>query len=111
MVDLTFLEKLSKGDVPKMKRYITMYLSIAPEIFDRMRNNLDEENWSDLALNVHSIKPQTDYMGVESLKEVLIEIENSASNGNYQTIPGLFQKAFELHEKSQVALNMKLNEL
>jgi len=111
MLDLTFLEKLSKGDVPKMKRYITMYLSIAPEIFERMRNNLDEENWSDLALNVHSIKPQTDYMGVESLKEVLIEIENSVLNENYQTIPGLFQKAFALHEKSQASLNMKLNEL
>jgi len=111
MLDLTFLEKLSKGDIPKMKRYISMYLSTAPEIFDRMRNNLNEENWSDLALNAHSIKPQTDYMGVESLKEVLIEIENSVLNENYQIIPGLFQKAFVLHEKSLTSLNMKLHEL
>jgi len=111
MIDLSFLEKISKGDIPKMKRYISMYLTVAPEIFERMQKNLDEENWLDLALNAHSIKPQTDYMGIESLKQVLMEIENAVVKSNYTSLAMLFETAFELNEKSQVVLNNKLKEL
>ena len=111
MIDLSFLKKLSKGDIPKMKRYISMYLSTAPEIFERMRKNLEEENWSDLALNAHSIRPQTDYMGIASLKQILMDIEYAVVKRNYQTLPSLFQSALELHEKSQVALSLKLKGL
>lgn len=111
MVDLSFLEKLSRGDVPKMKRYISMYLSVAPEIFARMRKSLNEENWSDLALNAHSIKPQTDYMGIEPLKQVLMDIEYAVVNEKYQSLTSLFETAFELHEKSQIILKNKFKEL
>ena len=34
MVDLTFLEKFTKGDKNKMKRYINMYLSVAPNTLE-----------------------------------------------------------------------------
>ncbi|MGK0385865.1 MAG: HPt (histidine-containing phosphotransfer) domain-containing protein [Patiriisocius sp.] len=111
MIDLTFLEKLTKGDIQKMKKYISMYLSVAPEIFERMRKSLHEENWSSLALNAHSIKPQTDYMGIESLKQVLMEIEYALVKEKYHSLTTLFETAFELHEKSQVILNDKFKEL
>lgn len=111
MIDLTFLEKLSRGDIPKIKRYISIYLSTAPGIFERMRQSVAEENWSDLALNAHSIKPQTDYIGIESLKQVLMEIEYAVIKNNYKPLPDLYQKAFSIHEESQVFFNNKLKEL
>ena len=111
MIDFTFLKKLSRGDITKMKRYISLYLTVAPEIFERMHKNVEQENWPDLFLNAHSIKPQTDYMGIESLKSVLIEIEESIKNKNFRSLKDLYNKAYKIHEESQVLLNKKLNEL
>jgi HPt (histidine-containing phosphotransfer) domain-containing protein len=111
MIDLSFLEKFTKGNTSKMKRYITMYLSTAPEIFERMNENIAQENWSDLAINAHSIKPQADFMGIKSLKKILIEIENGVKIGEYENLKGLSQKAFDIHKKSQIILSEKLKQL
>ena len=111
MIDLSFLEKFTKGNTSKMKRYITMYLSTAPEIFERMNENIAQENWSELAINAHSIKPQTDFMGIESLKNILIEIEKGVQNRDYERLKDLYHKAYEIHKKSEVFLNDKVKEL
>ncbi|MFT4805615.1 MAG: HPt (histidine-containing phosphotransfer) domain-containing protein [Marivirga sp.] len=111
MIDLSFLEKFTKGNTSKMKRYITMYLSIAPEIFERMNENITQENWTDLAINAHSIKPQTDFMGIKSLKNILIKIENGSKNGEYENLNALYQKAYEIHKKSEILLNDKLAQI
>ena len=111
MIDLSFLNKFTKGNTSKMKRYITMYLSTAPETFERMSENVIQENWSDLAVNAHSIKPQTDYMGIDSLKNILIEIEDCVKNAEYEGLKILYQKAYTVHKKSEIILIEKLKEL
>jgi HPt (histidine-containing phosphotransfer) domain-containing protein len=111
MIDLSFLEKFTNGNTSKMKRYITMYLSTAPETFERMSENIAHKNWSDLAVNAHSIKPQTDYMGIDSLKNILIEIENCVKNVEYEGLEHLYQKAYAVHKKSEIILIEKLKEL
>lgn len=104
MVDLTFLEKFTKGDQTKMKRYIGMYLAIAPDTFIKMRQNIADADWDQLRINAHSLKPQADYMGISGLKEVLVEIENGAASGDLGLLSGLFEKAFELHLASEAIL-------
>ena len=61
MVDLTFLRKFSKDDSQKMKRYISLYLDVAPNTFAEMKRNLDNQDWDQLRINALSLKPQTDY--------------------------------------------------
>ncbi len=111
MIDLSFLKKITGGDTLKIKKYISMYLSTAPEIYERMSKNVDQENWSDLALNVHFIKPQTGFMGIESLKHLLVEIEQSIIEEKYENTKSLYLKAYEVHIKSQALLINKVNEL
>ena len=111
MIDLSFLEKITGGDVLKIKKYISMYLSAVPEIYERMGKNVEQESWSDLALNIHFIKPQTGFMGFESLKHLLIEIEHLIIEEKYDSVKSLYQKAYEIHKKSQVLLINKLEEL
>ena len=111
MTDLSFIEKITGGDTSKIKKYISMYLSTAPEVYERMSKNIEQENWSDLALNVHFIKPQTGFMGLEYLKHTLIEIEQSIIEGKYESVKTRYKKAIEIHEKSLVILNTKLKEL
>jgi HPt (histidine-containing phosphotransfer) domain-containing protein len=69
MVDLAFLKKFAKDDPQKMKRYISLYLEVAPNTLEEMKRNLENEDWEQLRINAHSLKPQADFMGIESLKE------------------------------------------
>ena len=111
MVDLSFLKKFTKENPAKMKRYISMYLDIAPEILDRMKQDIEQENWESLAINAHSLKPQTDYMGINTLKDVLISIENKAIQGQNKELSSLLEKAYDIHNKSVHLLNLHMQDL
>ena len=110
MVDLSFLEKFTKGDKKKMNRYIGMYLNIAPGTFDKMEQNIKEQDWEQLRINAHSLKPQADYMGIPELKDVLIKIENNAKEGDQVSLQGLFDEAYRLHIQSEVGLRSFIND-
>ena len=109
MVDLSFLEKFTKGSIPKMKRYISMYLNMAPETLERMRQNIENRSWQELAVNAHSLKPQADYMGIATLKEVMIEIENKAKSGKVDDLEILYKKAISIHKESEAFLQKFIN--
>jgi len=104
MVDLSFLEKFTKGNIDKMKRYISMYLSMAPDTFERMNKNLASESWHELAVYAHSLKPQADFMGITSLKEVLIDIENKIKANQTDTLEELVKNAQFIHTESEIYL-------
>lgn len=97
MVDLSFLETFTKGDMKKMKRYITIYLRIAPEIFEHMEQHVVNKDWEQLRIKAHSLKPQADYMGIPSLKSVLVEIEQSVHEKKVERLPELYEKAVTIH--------------
>lgn len=104
MVDLSFLEKFSKGNAEKMKKYVSMYLNTAPDSFKKMQQNIHDKSWSDLAINAHSLKPQAEFMGIPKLKEVLIEIENNVKNGKINDLESLFNSANAIHIESEIFL-------
>ena len=60
-LDLSFLYRFTKGKETKMKRYISMYLQEAPNILERMQQNLDDKDYANLAINAHSLKPQAEW--------------------------------------------------
>ena len=109
MVDLSFLEKFTKGNIPKMKKYITMYLNMAPDTFERMQKNIEEEAWSELAVNAHSLKPQAEYIGIAVLKEVMIEIESKVKNKQFDNLERLFEKAYNIQKESEILLQKFIN--
>lgn len=100
MVDLSFLEKFTKGDTKKMKRYINIYLSIAPETFKQMEQHVLDKDWEQLRIKAHSLKPQSDYMGIPSLKSVLIEIEQDVHKEKFGELNKLFDSASKIHTES-----------
>ena len=110
MVDLTFLKKFTKDDANKMKRYISLYLEVAPKTFEEMQRNLNHADWEQLRINAHSLKPQADFMGINSLKEALIKIEEAVKANNLEGIEKLFHKAHTLAIDSEVILKGHLEE-
>ena len=100
MVDLSFLENFTKGDFKKMKRYIHIYLRTAPFTFKEMEKNIINQDWEQLRINAHSLKPQADYMGIAGLKDVLIEIEENVSEEKFEPLHQLYEKALTIHHRS-----------
>ena len=100
MVDLTFLRKFTKDDPLKMKRYISLYLDVAPKTFEEMRRNLDSKDWEQLRINAHSLKPQAEFMGIIRLKEQLIKIEEAVKAESVDELESLYQTALSLSSAS-----------
>ena len=111
MVDLTFLRKFTKDDPIKMKRYISLYLDVAPKTFEEMQRNLTNGDWEQLRINAHSLKPQAEFMGLLSLKEELIKIEEAARLNNPEGIEELFRAALTLSTAAESALKDVLDQI
>lgn len=104
MVDLTFLRTFTKGDPVKMKRYISLYLDVAPKTFAEMERNLQQKEWEQLRIHAHSLKPQTDFMGIQLLKEQLIRIEEAIQSNQLEGIEELFDTALSLSREAEHSL-------
>jgi HPt (histidine-containing phosphotransfer) domain-containing protein len=104
MVDLTFLKKFTKDDPVKMKRYISLYLEVAPKTFTEMQRNLQNGDWEQLRINAHSLKPQADFMGITSLKEALSKIEEAVKTNNLKDIEKLVSSSITMSTNSEKVL-------
>ena len=110
MVDLTFLRKFAKDDPKKMKRYISLYLDVAPKTFEEMQRNLSSGDWEQLRINAHSLKPQAEFMGILSLKEELIRIEEAVKSNDLDGIEELYRRAHTLSTQSELMLKEMLDQ-
>lgn len=111
MVDLTFLKQFAKDDPKKMKRYISLYLDVAPKTFEEMQRNVDNKDWEQLRINAHSLKPQADFMGVNSLKEELIKIEEAVKMNEVDNLEVLFNTSRTISIQSEQILKGMLDQL
>ncbi|WP_367391981.1 Hpt domain-containing protein [Lewinella sp. LCG006] len=100
MTDLSFLQHFTKGDTAKMKRYINIYLTVAPKTFQQMQQAVRTQDWEQLRIQAHSLKPQTDYMGIHGLKAVLEDIEKNVLEEKFEKIHKLYEKALAIHSES-----------
>ena len=110
MIDLTFLKNFTKDDSKKMKRYISLYLDVAPKTFEEMKRNLENRDWEQLRINAHSLKPQADFMGIEALKQELIKIEDAVKTNNIDALEGLFNTSLKISFESERMLKEKLDQ-
>jgi HPt (histidine-containing phosphotransfer) domain-containing protein len=69
-----------------------------------MERNLRNEEWEQLRINAHSLKPQTEFMGIISLKEELIKIEEAVKMNHLDGMEALFISARQLSDDSVTEL-------
>ena len=109
MIDLTFLKQFTKEDPKKMKRYISLYLDVAPKILEEMHKNLSANDYEQLRINAHSLKPQADFMGSISLKEELVKIEEAVYSRNYDILKDLLNSSRRISNVSEQILKEELD--
>ena len=111
-LDLSFLYQFTNGKEYKIKRYISLYLQEAPNILKRMQQNLDDTDFSTLAINAHSLKPQAEFMGLLELKSILVSIEEKGEGKTeLSKLKILLEKALRLHQQAVPKLERKIEEL
>ncbi|MBK6947408.1 MAG: Hpt domain-containing protein [Haliscomenobacter sp.] len=111
MVDLSFLKKFTKEDPQKMKRYISLYLDVAPKTFEEMQRNFKDGDWEQLRINAHSLKPQADFMGISNLKEALIQIEEAVKMNHLDGMEQLLNASITISGNSEHRLKEMLDQL
>lgn len=110
MVDLTYLTKFAKNNPVKMRRYISLCLEAAPSAFSAMQRDLKAEDWEQLRINAHSLKPQADLMGINSLKDGLIQIEDAVKKQQFDKIENLLKSSHVISLAAEEILKETLNQ-
>jgi hypothetical protein len=68
------------------------------------------KDWEQLRINAHSLKPQADFMGISSLKEELIKIEEAVKLNQIDIIENLFKESHTIAVQSEKLLKEKLGQ-
>lgn len=107
-VDLSYLRDVSSGSNEFMVEMIELFLDQTPAYFEQLDQYIQEENWLRVADIAHKIKPTLAFMGADSAKEDMAEIEVNARNlKNLDKI----QPAFQLLNDLSSELFSKLEEI
>ena len=94
-INLAFLETFTSNDKAKMIKYINMFLQLAPASIETMKQQHAVGDWNNLKTTAHSLKPQLAYMGIESLRENVMRIEEYAGE---QKNPEIIRELIQIVE-------------
>lgn len=88
LTNLANLRKMSNNDETFIREMISTFCNNTPSILEEMQKALDNKNWQAVGDMAHKIKPNLAFMGIDSLKEPILEIEHSGrEEKNIDTLP------------------------
>lgn len=86
--NLEMLREMSGGDESFVAMMVQMFIDSSPEVMQGMEAALAEKRWADLGGLAHKIKPTIDTMGIESLKDLIREVEKDGkAAANLDALP------------------------
>ena len=81
-VDLTYLERLYKGDRVRIAAWVELFLEEVPQRMEELAQCVERCDAIALAALAHELKPQAHYLGAARMHEVLVRIgEGTRCNG------------------------------
>ncbi len=80
IIDLTYLKEVATGDTEFIIEMIDIFLLQTPGYVEQLTVAIDQKDWTKMADLSHKIKPTLAFMGVESAKNTLQEIETKSRN-------------------------------
>ena len=94
VVDFASLETFTGNDKNLMKIHISTFLHFAPAQVQKLKEKLQEQNWTELGEIAHKLKPKCSYMGIKAAETLLKVIEtNAKEQKELETLPGLTAEA------------------
>jgi HPt (histidine-containing phosphotransfer) domain-containing protein len=111
-IDLSYLREVASDNTEFMIEMIDIFLAQTPGYIDQLTAAIDQKDWSKMAELSHKIKPTMSFMGVESAKDTLGEIEyKSRKQVDYEWIVEENDKLKKVFKIMLVKLEEKKKEL
>ena len=112
VIDLSYLREVASDNTEFMIEMIDIFLAQTPGYIDQLTTAIDQKDWSKMAELSHKIKPTMSFMGVESAKNALGEIElKSREQIDYEWIVEEYNKLKAVFKIMLVKLEEKKIEL
>lgn len=111
-IDLTYLREVASGNTEFMIEMIDIFMEQTPIFVDDLTKAIDAKDWQKIAEISHKIKPTLAFIGVDSGRTVMEEIEKDArSEKNYEEIVEKFSLMKEIFKTIFENLEVKKQEL
>lgn len=111
-IDLSYLRDVASGSNEFMIEMINLFLTQTPTYFEQLQHHIENGNWQSAADIAHKIKPTLAFMGVESARASMAEIEQNARNQvNLHTVPASFNLLHDLSKDILIKLEEVKKEL
>ncbi|MEL6650076.1 MAG: response regulator [Bacteroidota bacterium] len=81
VINLDYLKEISGGDAGIISKTIQKFLETTPEILNQMDNHLEEGDHNNLGRAAHKLKSSVAFMGIDMIKETILEIERITKTG------------------------------
>jgi len=103
LTNLANLRKMSNNDEQFIIDMIRSFRDNTPEILESITKAMNNKDWPEVGNLAHKLKPNLAFMGIESLKDLVLEIETSGKNSkNTKSLP---DKVNNLVEQVYLAIN------
>lgn len=110
-IDLNRLDSNCSGDISMKKELLTMGIDTICMSNQKIKEQLDNGDWHNLARTLHQLRPVLSYCGVINYLEDIEKIEKDIINNNYCD-PGGFIQELQLNlNDSIVEINTLLSEI
>lgn len=77
-IDFSYLEKVSGNNKEFIREIADAFIKSIPNSIQELENNVENENWVELARVAHKIKPSITLLGVHNLKDKIVKLEEEA---------------------------------
>ncbi|MTI20120.1 response regulator, partial [Fulvivirga sp. RKSG066] len=103
LTDLTYLGSICNGDKTFMREMVETFIANTPSAINEMQKWSHEAEWVKVGQTAHRIKPSIAFMGLESVKPIIKNIEDyGKEKKNTDQIPALIDT---LSQKCQAAIH------
>jgi len=93
IIDLSYLRKMSNNDEAFVQEMVSSFIEKTPELLTQINLAKEDKKWMEVSDLAHKLKPNLSFMGMDSLKNLVLEIENNAKTGtSTEKIPELVEK-------------------
>ena len=111
-IDLTYLREISDNNDEFIIQIIEMFLQKTPEALEEMNASFKQQNWKELRMIAHRIKPSFNYVGASTIQKKLALIENySESQSNLDKIEDLIHEVEDSSRSVFSELEVQLKNL
>lgn len=93
LYDLSLIEAVSGGDTDFIRKMIDLFMETVPPSVQEMNQHGEQQGWEEVSKIAHKLKSTLDSMGIQSVKQEIRTIEQSAKNRQQlELLPAMMHK-------------------